>query len=642
MSLSTQEDWTRRWWTRHSFGIGLAVILFFSASIRLYQISGFSGNYDEGAHLMVAWLLSEGYTLYTEVGTNQLPFLYQPTAWLFAVAGPSSVLARWLEIGYALLGLIAVAGIARLLWRPSVGLIAALFLSLELYYFSGSRIFGGSVASVAVGTLAVLGALYYQKTGSRKLLFLTGVIFSFSLFIKPLSLFAGILLVSSVIAHRWQEISVSDVERPLRFRSFPWRGLLTDFLYLGTGMLVLPIVCLVAYDSAALVSRMTDCRLATKLQTSRGSVYLTGILIDYIRANVSLILLAAIGTSLIIRRPDRSGLWVLAWLGLDLALVILWRSHSHHLIILSVPLALLAAYPFGELEDSISVGKSRTINWSDAIIVLALGYWLITHITGWQAYFSGAPRGLDRPADTDRWAAVRLLQQETTPSQFIVSDDLSIPFEARRMVIPVLADVSSESIGCDLLTQEMVMQLAGRDGSAFIFWTNRFLEEFPILPFWTPIAYAERKQFSEEHIVYYDKQRLQIANPLSIKFGQVIALEGYELSTDSVPQLTLFWRKLSADTVDYKITLRLLDAQGGVTAQYDDQPYRGFFPFTAWPVGVLLPEDLNLPSVDTPPGEYSLVVGLYNPQTLELLETEGATRRNDDLVLLEVLRLGGH
>jgi hypothetical protein len=186
------------------------------------------------------------------------------------------------------------------------------------------------------------------------------------------------------------------------------------------------------------------------------------------------------------------------------------------------------------------------------------------------------------------------------------------------------------------------MQLAGRDGSAFIFWTNRFLDEFPILPFWTPIAYAERKQFSEERVIYYDKQRLRIANPLNITFGNVIALEGYQLSTDSVPQLTLFWRKLSADTVDYKITLRLLDAQGGVTAQYDDQPYLGFFPFTAWPVGVLLPEDLNLPSVDTPPGEYSLVVGLYDPQTLELLETEGATRRNDDLVLLEVLRLGGH
>ena len=129
------------------------------------------------------------------------------------------------------------------------------------------------------------------------------------------------------------------------------------------------------------------------------------------------------------------------------------------------------------------------------------------------------------------------------------------------MVLPQLADVSSESIGCGLVTQDMVMQMADRDGSAFIYWTDRFLDEFPILPSWTSVAYSGRKQFDEEHAVYYDKRTPHIAHRLGVAFGGVIALEGYELSTESLPQLTLFWRRLGADAMDYKI--KVLPAMAG-------------------------------------------------------------------------------
>lgn len=630
--------------SRLYFGLALAAILFFSVGIRLFQIGGFSGNYDEGAHLMVAWLLSQGFSLYTEVGSNQLPFLYQPTAWLFAVGGASSVLARWLEVGYALLGIVAVAGIGRLLWRPTTGLIAALFLSLEIYYFRHSRLFLGSVACVALSGLALLFALYYQRTGHRKWLFLAGVVFSFSMFIKPLPLLIGLLLLWAIIARWRSELSAITGDRKAWLRFLPWRGVFFDCLYLGMAMLVLPILSLILYDGGIgiMLSRLVDCRLAAKVNTSRGSVYMMGILTGYVRNNLPLLLLAAVTIIMVIRRRNGSGVWVMAWLGLSFVSIVAWRSHSHHLVILSLPLALLAAYSLGDLVDPSYVGRFRSRHWTSVIPILGLAYWLGSLILAWPSYFSVAPRGLDRQNDSERWAAVSLLQEVTTPAQFVVSDDLSIPFEARRMVIPQLADVSSDSIGCGLVTQDMVMQLADRNGSAVIFWTNRFLEEFPILAFWTDVAYTGRKQFSQEHIVYYDKQPPQIAHPLNATFGKVIALEGYELSPAAPPQLTFFWRKLSADALDYKFTLRLLNAGGELVAQYDDQPYQGYYPISAWPVGVLLPEQVTLPSIDAlPPGEYDLVVGLYDPQTLTLLPVKGPAVGNHNLVSLEVLTLGG-
>lgn len=644
MSISGKDDGRKGNWPYRYFAAGLGAILFFSASARLYQIGGFSGNYDEGAHLMVAWLLSEGFSLYTEVGSNQLPFLYQPAAWLFAVGGASTVIARWLEVSFALLGIVAVAGLGKLLWRPATGLIAAFFLSMEIYYFRNSRIFLGSVASVAVGGLAILFALYYQKTGRRKWLFLSGMVFSFSMFTKPLLLLTGLLLLWAIIA-RWGKVtSTRTIKLKVWLRAFPWRRMLVDCLYLVMAISILLILSLILYDGGIgiMVNRLIDCRLAAKISTSRGSAYMVGILADYVRSNLPLLLLAVVGTISIIRRHDGSGIWVLLWLGLSIASVVAWRAHSHHLILLDLPLALLAAYPLGELGDSISVRRFPSMHWSSIITTLCLAYWLGTMIFLWPSYFSAAPRGPDRPDDNDRWAAVRLLHEVTTPAEFVVSDDLSIPFEARRMVIPELADVSSDSIGCGLVTQEMVMQLADRNGSAVIFWTNRFLEEFPILPFWTGVAYTGRKQFSQEHIVYYDQQPPQIAHPVNATFGEVIALEGYELSPEAPPQLTFFWRKLSADALNYKFTLRLLNAGGELGAQYDDQPYQGYYPTSAWPVGVLLPEQVMLPSIDAlPPGEYNLVVGLYDPQTLTLLPVKGLAVGNHNLVSLEVLTLGG-
>ncbi len=84
-----------------------------------------------------------------------------------------------------------------------------------------------------------------------------------------------------------------------------------------------------------------------------------------------------------------------------------------------------------------------------------------------------------------------------------------------------------------------------------------------------------------------------------------------------------------------------MNAEGDVAAQYDNWPYNSFFPITAWPVDVLLTERVVIPSTDTlPPGNYALVAGLYEPESLELLTVEGTARENNDLALLEVLKLG--
>lgn len=100
-------------------------------------------------------------------------------------------------------------------------------------------------------------------------------------------------------------------------------------------------------------------------------------------------------------------------------------------------------------------------------------------------------------------------------------------------------------------------------------------------------------------------------------FGDSIRLSHYATSGRSVGRgdyllVGLFWFASDAPPIRYKVFLQLLDADGELVAQRDSEPGGGTQPTTTWEAGynyldlraLLIPHDL-------PPGEYSLIAGLY-------------------------------
>jgi hypothetical protein len=77
--------------------------------------------------------------------------------------------------------------------------------------------------------------------------------------------------------------------------------------------------------------------------------------------------------------------------------------------------------------------------------------------------------------------------------------------------------------------------------------------------------------------------------------------------------VTLYWRALSPQTQDYTVFTQLLDAQGQRVAGHDSVPANGEAPTSAWPVNAVQADShrIELPP-DLPPGEYTLITGLYN------------------------------
>lgn len=86
---------------------------------------------------------------------------------------------------------------------------------------------------------------------------------------------------------------------------------------------------------------------------------------------------------------------------------------------------------------------------------------------------------------------------------------------------------------------------------------------------------------------------------------------------------TLTWLAQSKPTIDYRVTLRLLDANGAVVSQRDSFPIGPLLPPTTWNAGDEKPGYLALPlPTTTVPGAYQLGVNLYVPATLAPIRYE--------------------
>ncbi|MBP6472488.1 MAG: glycosyltransferase family 39 protein [Chloroflexi bacterium] len=105
---------------------------------------------------------------------------------------------------------------------------------------------------------------------------------------------------------------------------------------------------------------------------------------------------------------------------------------------------------------------------------------------------------------------------------------------------------------------------------------------------------------------------------VSLPFGDAITLQGYTLGQTTlapgdIAQVTLFWQTAVPLAARYKVFLHLVDENGNLAAQRDSEPGSNLKPTTIWPPGETITDNhgLLIPA-DLPPGEYTLLLGLYD------------------------------
>jgi hypothetical protein len=118
--------------------------------------------------------------------------------------------------------------------------------------------------------------------------------------------------------------------------------------------------------------------------------------------------------------------------------------------------------------------------------------------------------------------------------------------------------------------------------------------------------------------------------PLDARFGDRARLVGYDLrETAARPggalTLVLHWQALGTFDRNYAVFAHLITADNRIAGQRDQTPGDGAYPTTSWVAGEYLADAHAIPvNADTPPGDYWIEVGFYDPLNGTRLPVIGA------------------
>ena len=96
--------------------------------------------------------------------------------------------------------------------------------------------------------------------------------------------------------------------------------------------------------------------------------------------------------------------------------------------------------------------------------------------------------------------------------------------------------------------------------------------------------------------------------------------------------LTLYWQALAPPETDYTVFVHVRDAAGKVAAQRDRPPLAGAYPTSLWDAGEIIWDGIRLPLDQLEPGQYELVIGMYDFATDTRLPVEDSP---DGTILLQ-------
>lgn len=631
-------------------------------------------TYDEGHWLMFGALANAGYAPYREIFVG-IPPLALLVIQLGAALFNATQAVRYPMMLFSLLGVTAVY-LSFHPWQSPTrfwgGLLAASILAFEPQFLAGSATILAEVPAVSLAIVSFGLALEYQRGGSRGWLFLSGVVFGLSLALKLFAVFLpgviGALLVVVALTNP------ADLPRRRLHR------LVSDGLLWSIGLLLPWLLFALMYDLQAMFRQIFLFRLSFReLSYAEGEANLGEHLAavgHMLLRRWPLLLAAAAGTWLgwRQRRPD---MWLWAvWLGLA-TLPLIWQAplRDRYVVMLLPPLAVLSGYALAEGLVHLSAWLAQKQPSLRPMVMLTtfLGlYGLIlmpaVSLAATRPFVDSGGYIFDY-LTTERQDAIDFVRKTTFAGDCIITDDQRFAFAADRLVPPWLSETSDARLQAHWLidADEIVRQAAEHSCPTTVYVYRRFPDHLPELADRLRQLYFLEIAFTDDLRVFTGLKSVQAApsRPLDVTFGESMMLQGIDLTlepwTPGQPvQLATYWRASPPPSQSYKIFLQLRDDHGAMAASYDHFPFevpgyryhfrpemsgeyeiipaiaegtyspadlatyptKGMIPTNFWPDGHTIREvvTLELPG-ELSPGTYSLVIGLYDPDTGRRLTT---------------------
>ncbi len=626
---------------------------------RAQNLAAFSPVNDEGAYLMWARLPVDGYPLYRETTAVQPPLFFEWLGLAFRLGGFTVQAGRWaMLVGYISLAL-ALSWLAHRAGGWLAANVAMLLVGIAPLLFFYSRLVMAEVTATGLATVSLALVFVYLERPRRGWLILSGLILGLSFLFKLLNPFIvapiGLLLL-------WRH----RLSRSGTGRSYDWSGLLLDGLLFALSLLLPLAVIFVIYDPAALYDQVVafrgDLRAAipgswvdTRTQfilffSSHWSFWIlafggiiSAVLLWPVRGGD----LAGRTPASTADRPDRGQrvpanlypiVWVV-WLAAG-GVMLAWHTplFPHHVVVLLPPLILLGA---GFVVDLAMMWRLKL---SSLPVRIALAVLLAATILHLPTVIEANQNAAGIVTGGREAEALALLQGVSLPADFLMGDSQLLIFMAGRRTPPPLGDVALVAIKAGRQSSARMIDLTRQyQAPAVVQWSLR-LPWLPEYLAWVEQHYLARRVWDNDHIIYFAPRLYPdqtIPNERTVRLGDSLALRGFQLDQATLRpgdhlQLKVFWQSLAALTVDYTVFTQLLDQQGKLVTGWDSQPLGGYFPTSHWPANEIVTDVVQLPvPPDLPPGDYTLITGMYRLETLERLTTSDGV----DQITLTTIRV---
>lgn len=662
----------------------ITFVLLLSVAVRLLYLPKNVLDYDEGHWLMFGTLAAKGYTPYTELFVG-IPPLALLTVKLSALLFGSDLTVRLPMMLYSLLGIWAMYRLVMRQASPLAGLLAAMLLAFQANYFLQSVSLMTEVPAVALSLLAVALVARYNRTQTWGWLALAGAVTTASLLIKFFVILLPALIGLQLLA---MNVAVDPVtHRPkINLRRFLWAGAVW---LAGAIVALLPFV--IMFDPVAMATEVLQFRFLLReakfvQEGITAGNNLVMVLISFWQTLAPLLVVTIISLAiLLVRRAGelKAGWFWLAWF--VLAVIVLANQipfRERYVVMLVPPLVAITGIGAAHAVDWLwrRVWPAHRLRTALAGLLVALALMLIKPVTA--LMLPPEESWLDAD-EVGRRAAATFVHRITSPDDCIVVDDQRFAFLSERMVPPWLSETSTARLQVGWLSSSTVADAAAKaDCVALIYISDRFPTYLPdlddkagqIFALKLIFAQSEESRATTVFVIPYQLQRTP-SIVLDYALGDMVNFKGMDVTPGPWQggqeiSLSTYWQAIKPIPKDYKIFVHIKDDAGNTVLIYDHYPFEtkiedtilaiqptdvklfeagdkvenfknypatGLLPTRLWPLNSTVRETMTVHLPDSlPPGNYDIVVGLYDETSGERLPVElhQSPVKNNEIVVL--------
>jgi 4-amino-4-deoxy-L-arabinose transferase-like glycosyltransferase len=415
-------------------------------------------DWDEGLYLCSVREALNGQPFFTSIYNGQAPAFLDILTLSMRLFGESVSVARGTILFFFLLSLVGVGWIA---WRvacPLAAPVAMVLLGLSLAYFRQSTIVQAEIMSLSFALLSI-GLLLSCQHRSRLWLLPAGFLFTLGVlckvFIITLALAALLLLL--------QDRRSAGVGSTGKTQSFASETLLRLWLF-GLGCLAWGAIAVVAWDLPALFNQVVMSRFAMRDEYALGWSGNEKVIVNLLLNDPMLPLLAVAGFGYLLWKDIGTARWLIIWILPALFFLLDHRPfYARHIVLLLPPLAVAASASTLWVASAIA-GGGKLIGF----MLLFLLFGIVSFMLRQDIRLLAAKQ----PIPQSEREVIRLIQQNTQESDFIVSDEQMHVFLSGRRMPPWLCDSADNRIRSGYLSDEEAIQTS-ESARMVIFATRR-------------------------------------------------------------------------------------------------------------------------------------------------------------------------